>query len=428
MRTAFSCISNTYDKAEHKTILFLIASIFVLFSFTSCDKEKNEIKIHIDNETGIEWDNIAVNTYDGSATPAYDNDNASQIYMLKSGKSTILNADNTCTDGTTLTAKMDEDTDAEWYEIRFTNSRNQIQYAYYKPENAEDHSFTVTRKNFGRKFPIQNNPLPTNDTLRVLMIGNSFTDDASEYLADIVVKSGIDVNTCCVYNIIEGYADLSTWCFNYNNYATRTIERKAGKLTMPVTNGTIQELLSQDWDVVTLQQVSTLSNNFNSFAQNLDNLVSYIKTDCTNKKVSICWHMTWSYWEKYPDNGPKEETGWESIVATAKEMQDAYGIDILIPSGTAIQLARNTSLNTKYSLTRDGKHIAYGVGRYILACTVFETLFAPVYGTTIIGNASRHKINDLEKNNTYENPNVTDENATLCHTIAAKAVAHWDQK
>ena len=426
MKTAFQHIRKLCNKVGHTSFTVFVAPILVLYSFTSCNKDKLEVKIRIKNETGIEWRNITVTAYDASAMPVYSNDNTP--YMLKSSKSTDLSADSTCPSGATLIAKMGEDTDAEWYELRFTNDENQIQYAYYKPENKKEQSFTVTPDNFGRKFPIRNNPLPTNDTLRVLMIGNSFTDDATEYLGDIVAKSGIDLNTCCVYSLTQGYADLSTWSANYNNFSTKSIERKAGKYTMPITNGTVEELLSQDWDVISLQQVSTLSNKFRSLSPSLDNLISYIKTDCTNKNVSICWHMTWSYWGLYPEKGPKETTGWQSIVNTVKEMQTAYGIDIIVPSGTCIELARGTSLNTKYSLTRDGKHIAFGVGRYILACTVFETLFAPVYGKTIIDNASRHELNEVEKQNTYECRSVTDKNALLCQLLAVKATGQWDKK
>ena len=428
MKTAFQHIRKLCNKVGHTSFTVFVAPILVLYSFTSCNKDKLEVKIHIKNETGVEWRNITVTAYDSSAVPVYTDNDTLHIYMLKSSTRTNLSADSTCPSGATLIARKGEDTNAEWYELRFINNENQIQYAYYKPENKKEHSFTVTTDNFGRKFPIRNKRLPTNDTLRVLMIGNSFTDDATQYLDDIVAKSGIDLNTCCVYRLTQGGADLLTWCYNYENFSTKSIERKAGMYTMPITNGTVQELLSQDWDVISLQQVSYLSNNFNTYSPYLDNLISYIKTDCTNKNVSICWHMTWSYWGLYPEKGPKETTGWQSIVNTVKEMQTAYGIDIIVPSGTCIELARGTSLNTKYSLTRDGKHIAFGVGRYILACTVFETLFAPVYGKTIIDNASRHELNEVEKQNTYECRSVTDKNALLCQLLAVKATGQWDKK
>lgn len=417
--------SQLYNIFKPKKIAMCITSCLLLQSFSACSKEENDIKIEITNETGTTWTQISVRAYDNTAVPVYFEHDSCKVYMLKSQYTkSIETSQNICENGQTLIGKMSKGTVAAWYEIRFVNSENQIQYAYYKTNYPEEHSFTITADDYGRGFPIVNNPLPT-DTLRVLMIGNSFTDDATEYLADIVAKSGIDINTCCVYKLTQGYADLSTWCFNYNNYATRTIERKAGKLTMPVTNGTIQELLSQDWDVISLQQVSTLSNNFNSFAQNLDNLVSYIKTDCTNKKVSVCWHMTWSLWSGYNDIAPKGNEGWSNIVATTKKMQTMYGINIIIPTGTAIQIARDTKLNTTHSLTRDGRHLAYGVGKYLAACSVYEAIIAPTYGISIEGNPSRHFVTGAEKEESYYKTDfldVTNDNASLCQSIAVQAI------
>ena len=68
------------------------------------------------------------------------------------------------------------------------------------------------------------------------------------------------------------------------------------------------------------------------------------------------------------------------------------GIDIVIPTGTAIQNARNTSLigNTGGELTRDGAHMAFGVGRYIVAATWFQSLLAPIFGVSILGNTCVH--------------------------------------
>ena len=262
-------------------------------------------------------------------------------------------------------------------------------------------------------FPINNNPLPT-ETLRILMIGNSFTDDVTEYIGEIVQNSGIDQETCCVYRVTQGGSQLQTWSDMYINNTHVALEKKAGLLSMNITEGAMSEILHQNWDVISLQQLSNYSNDISTFSPYLEDLISYIKTDCTNEKVALCWHLTWSYWEGHTAAGPKEYVGWESIVSTVKDMNRTYGIDIIIPSGTAIQNARATELNTEKSLTRDGYHMDYGIGRYIIACTLYESLFQPVYGTSI-------------SNISWYPTSISETMGMLARNCATNAVLHWDE-
>lgn len=272
----------------------------------------------------------------------------------------------------------------------------------------------------------KNNPMPT-DTLRILMIGNSFTEDATEYIGGLIKNSPIDSRTCCVYVLTQGGAELKTWCLKYeDDTVSVSIRRKGGNLLMPVTKGSVRDILHQQWDIVSIQQVSMHSNNINTFTPWLQNLIGYIQTDCTNEAVKICWHETWSYDVGKQSSGPKGEAGWYSIVSTVEEVQRITGIELIIPSGTAIQNARNTMLNTPHSLTRDGQHIAYGVGQYILACTVFEALFYPVYGVSVFGNNYRPSIPDYRKEKSlYEYLDITDEFAEQSQICAQEAVNNW---
>lgn len=277
------------------------------------------------------------------------------------------------------------------------------------------------------QFPIKNNPLPKDsDSLRVLLIGNSFTYDLTRFIGNILQASGIDNNTCCVYILWESGASLTHWDKWYIEKDTFKLSKMGGNLDAAITEGTVQELLSQNWDVVSLQQSSSYSTDIDSYSPYLYDMIRYIKQDCTNKNVSICWQLTWSYWDGIDKIVPKEEEGWKDIVATADKMITKYGIDIIIPSGTAVENARKTRLNTPHSLTRDGHHMAYGVGQYLLACTLFESLFAPVYNISILDNTARPVIREKYKNDSkFEYVNVTDESARLCQQCAIAAVADW---
>ncbi|MCQ2958677.1 MAG: DUF4886 domain-containing protein [Bacteroidales bacterium] len=275
-------------------------------------------------------------------------------------------------------------------------------------------------------FPIQNNPLPTNnDTLRVLLIGNSFTDDATQYIDNLIISSEIDPQKCCIYILYEGGYSILHWWNRYNRNETFQLVKRGGAYEM-VSTGTIQELLHQNWDVVGLQQTSDYSTKIESFSPYLYDIIRHIKNDCTNTHVSICWQLSWSYWSDIDKDGPKEKSGWEEIVATTDQMISLYGIDIIIPSGTAVENARTTLLNTEHSLTRDGHHIAYGTGHYLLACTLFETLFKPTFGISVLNNTARPTISEAFKEKSqYEYCEVTDESALLCQLCAINAVEDW---
>lgn len=257
--------------------------------------------------------------------------------------------------------------------------------------------------------------------LKVLAIGNSFVDEPMAYFDILVRASGIDRNQLCVYSAVKSSASLEYWATTCENGDSVNLTRRTGGVTMPLLRAPLKELLEQDWDVVTLQQVSTLSQNPKYISPYLPYLVNQIRKHCPNKDVVIAWQQIWSAWDEV--NGvEKSYEDWENINQVV-ELTEHYGIDMIIPTGTTIQNARATELNTPHGITRDGKHLAYGVGRYLAACAWFEALIAPVYGVSVVGNTAVHAITETEQSSsTYEAVSVTDENRTLCQQCAAAAV------
>ena len=257
------------------------------------------------------------------------------------------------------------------------------------------------------------------NSLKVLAIGNSFVDDPMAYFDAIVKGSSINRASLCVYSAVIGGASLEYWANTCKKGNEVTITRRSGQMEMTVTQAPLEKILAQDWDVVTVQQVSTQAQNPSKLSPHLSYLVNTIRTQCPNKDVVIAWQQVWSYWES---NLEKSITNWQNINEVVK-LTPNYGIDMVIPTGTAIQNARATELNTIHGLTRDGKHLGYGVGRYVAACTWFEALIAPVYGVSVLGSTAVHPITDYEQNHSsYETVPVTDDNRTLCQQCAVAAV------
>ena len=266
--------------------------------------------------------------------------------------------------------------------------------------------------------------LPTGKkALKVLAIGNSFVDDPMAYFDKIIRSSGIDRSNLCVYSAVKSSASLDYWANVCDDSTIVSLHRRSGLLEMPVVEGPLTEILAQDWDVVSVQQVSTLAQDTTKLLPSLPYLVNVIRSKCPNKDVVIAWQQVWSFWNEAKGMAASIQN-WQNINVVVKHTL-YYGVDIVIPTGTAIQNARGTTLNTPHGLLRDDKHLAYGAGRYVAACTWFEALIAPVFDVSVVGNTAVHAITYNEQNNSiYETVPVTNENRTLCQQCAAAAVSH----
>lgn len=221
------------------------------------------------------------------------------------------------------------------------------------------------------------------DTLRVLAIGNSFSQDAVEqYLHELAEVSG---KPMIIGNLYIGGAPLS---LHWNNvqadnaaYSYRKIDVDGQKTT--VEKISIRMALQDDrWDYVSLQQASPLSGQFDTYVQPLKGIYQYVDS-VTGGSIRFIWHQTWAYaptstHEGFANYNRDQQTMYRAIMDASEKAKNLVPFDRLIPCGTAIQNAR-TVLGD--DLTRDGFHLDLHIGRFIAACTWFESLFgqqAPV--------------------------------------------------
>ncbi len=274
---------------------------------------------------------------------------------------------------------------------------------------------------------IKNTPLPIGKkNLKVLAIGNSYTTDGTACIKHIIGGTSIKNEDYCVYILNHGGAALEYWDERITANAVDSLTLMAGSLKMPVVKGTMTELIAQDWDVIVMQQYSSYAPQFSTYVPYLYHLLSFCKANCTNEQISFAWQMVHAYSTKYYLNkGLAGEERWEAIANATKDVQEKVGIDIIIPTGTAIQNARNTSLHTPAELTRDYTHLCYGTGRHIAALAWVQTLFAPVFNISILDNTVNHPLANWELTSTAiiedSSVPVTDENRSLCIDCAYKA-------
>ena len=273
----------------------------------------------------------------------------------------------------------------------------------------------------------KNNPLPIGkDTIRVLAIGNSYTLDALSYTWVIANTAGLDDAVYCIYAVTAEGASLQQWASMYAADKPVSMIKMAGSLLMPQKTGTLRQLLAQNWDVVTIQQNSTNQIYYHTFRPYIRQLIDGIRQSCPNPNVAIAYQMSWSYGNGYKFTGPTGEERWKIICDVAQMQIKRDGIDIIIPCGTAIQNARNTSLETARDLTRDGTHLCYGVGRYVAGVCWLQSIIAPIYHLNLKGVRALHHTYLYEDElfaDYAEREDVTSENYLLCQLCAIDACA-----
>ncbi len=210
-------------------------------------------------------------------------------------------------------------------------------------------------------------------SLRILSIGNSFSVDAQEHLYGIARDAGFD-------NIVLGNLYIGG-CSLEGHYSTYVNERASyiyyknttGEWTEKPDTTMLEGIVDEDWDYITLQQASPSSGLADSYEPYLSKLINAVKLNKTNPDAELVWHMTWAYaqdstYEHFAKYDNDQIKMYESIVnATLENISENPDISFVIPSGTAIQNARESYLGD--TLCRDGFHLDYNYGRYLASLT-----------------------------------------------------------
>ena len=267
--------------------------------------------------------------------------------------------------------------------------------------------------------------------LKVLDIGNSYTQDAQTYLPQIIQASGIGTDFS-LYRAFRPNGSFKTWvdCWNDADDETYNVAFCAGTQIGGISgngynnDGTLfrKALQTVKWDIILIHQVSTYSNDYSLWEGHgaggyLQELIRLIRI--TNPQATIGYLMTHSYRGSYWANSEGSSLlRWKNIAEATMQLKLEYDIDFIIPYGTAVQNLRASSLNDSYEFSEDGTHMGAGLGDYVAGCCYFESLLAPRYGVSILGNTFR--ITNLSES-VGGRRNVTDETALVAQKAAILA-------
>ncbi len=205
--------------------------------------------------------------------------------------------------------------------------------------------------------------------MKILSIGNSFSQDAQRYLHRLAKHEGVDMKTV---NLYIGGCPLRT---HYLNILDDTVayEFQFNGEPTGLKVSIRQALRSDQWDYVTIQQASGQSARFETYEPYLETVASYVKKYCPTAKLLI--HQTWAYEtgsEKLANQlvFANDEQMFAAVEAAYNKAAETISADGIIPSGKAMLTLSKAGL----PVHRDTYHANFGYGRYLLALVWFKYL------------------------------------------------------
>lgn len=213
--------------------------------------------------------------------------------------------------------------------------------------------------------------------MKLLSIGNSFSQDAHKWLYEVCKSAGKDIYNANLY--YGGCSLYGHWNFYINDQAEYDYEIK-GEAVRKIS---LKEALSAEkWDVITFQQVSGHSGIYDKYQPYLNDLYREVKAACPDALFLI--QKTWAYETDctlggFADYDNDQRKMYECLCDAYNKASESIGAE-LIPTGDVIQYLRDNTAEFDYkngglSLNRDGFHLSYNYGRYAAALTWYCKLF-----------------------------------------------------
>ena len=214
-------------------------------------------------------------------------------------------------------------------------------------------------------------------TVNVLAIGNSFSADATYYLHKIALAAGVETR---IVNLYIGGCSLERHWRNIEKEEREYQYQRNGVITERYVS--IQEALAEEkWDYIVIQQASHDSGWADSYEPFLGLMIAYLKENAPKAEVLI--HETWAYeidssHDCFLRYHRSQDEMYEKLRNCYHEAAERYDLR-LIPCGDVIQLLRKMKpfivQEGGQSLCRDGFHMQFIYGRYLLACVWVKVLF-----------------------------------------------------
>lgn len=205
--------------------------------------------------------------------------------------------------------------------------------------------------------------------MKILFVGNSYSQDATTYI-EAVAEGELFVR-----NLYIGGCSLD---MHYKNLTSGEAAYEYQRDGVAIEKISLADALArEDWDVISLQQVSVKSGIAESYEPYIGTLIEYIRQSCPRAEVVL--HRVWadcvsSRREGIAHYGYNSLRMYEMIVDATTRVAKKYRLRI-IPTGDAVQLARYLpELDVEaggVSIHRDGFHLSLDLGRYLASLVLY---------------------------------------------------------
>ncbi len=215
--------------------------------------------------------------------------------------------------------------------------------------------------------------------IKILSVSNgtSGNESVSPYLYNIAMGQGktvevgvayVDGNTGLANHLDNGTASNAVYNYNFTDVTGSTITQ---------TGQTLRSIMMRDtWDYIVFEESEALSGVADGYTTSLQPLIDMATEIATNPNVKFLVNQPWAYantatelgFENYEWN---QETMYQAINNVMTQVE-GMGVGV-IPTGTAIQNARTSYLGE--TVVSDGQLSLAQLGKFIAACTWYETLF-----------------------------------------------------
>lgn len=220
-------------------------------------------------------------------------------------------------------------------------------------------------------------------SFKILAIGNSFTINASAHMPWLI--NTLNSDSICFATLTQSGCSLN---MHWANHTELSLDydlyySNDGHWTRSEIKNIDMALVFFDWDVIVFQQASVLAGIYSSYKPAFDNLVRLFRE--TNPSASIAWHYTWAYtaeakvadFKKY-DRDPGKM--YDAIMRVCDRISE--GLELSISSATLIKQMREAFPGVENGFSDDGIHITDNFAQYSLSSLWYETLIAPVAGSS----------------------------------------------
>ena len=204
----------------------------------------------------------------------------------------------------------------------------------------------------------------------ILAIGNSFSTDATRYLYGIARAAGDNLQVTNLYiggcSLEHHYRNMLS---NERAYALQSNGHNTG-----FSVSLSEALLNRKWDVISLQQVSHLAFDRESYLPYISALAEFARKCAPKAKLYL--HQTWAYEEgsqrllniaKYD----RADEMLRDVVKVNSEIAKIIKADAIIRSGELLGMLAKKGIT---GIHRDTFHASLGLGRYALGLVWYRAL------------------------------------------------------